>query len=241
MSILPHALRQAAITALRTLGTHWLTGSCLLCAADSGEGLFCAACRTDLPQHGTTQCPVCADCTLVPGPCSNCRHTPPCFDATLACFRYEFPVDRIIHALKYGHQLAIAAWLGRTLAGHPAMSPHDCIMAMPLHPQRVRERGFNQSIEIARAISRITQQPLRLDALRRIRATVPQAELPFKERQANVRGAFECTEDLTGCSILLVDDVMTSGASLGECARVLKLHGASRVTLAVAARALRQA
>jgi predicted amidophosphoribosyltransferase len=109
-----------------------------------------------------------------------------------------------------------------------------------LHPDRLRERGFNQSAEIARAVSRQTGIPLALASLVRTRPTPPQAALPLKERAGNVRGAFECGADLAGRRVLLVDDVMTSGATLRECARVLKLHGAATITVAVVARALRQ-
>jgi ComF family protein len=163
---------------------------------------------------------------------------PPAFDASAALFAYAFPIVRLIHALKYGHQLAIAQWLGKTLATR--LNPADCdaIIGLPLHPSRLQERGFNQSIEIARPISRAWQRPLYIDVLQRTRAP-PQAELPLKARQANVRGAFECVADLSGQRILLLDDVMTTGATLDECARVLKLHGASSVTVAVAARALK--
>lgn len=239
MSILPQALQHSIAKTYCNFGRHWLTGSCLLCMADSADQLLCTECLSDLPVWISAQhCPVCADSTGAEGACSTCRKNPPFFDATFAAFRYEFPVDRIIHALKYGHQLPIAQWLGKKLAHAPAASGHDYIMALPLHSDRIKERGFNQSLEIARAMSRLTRQELRIDVLQRIRPTRPQAGLPLKDRTANVQGVFECLEDLRGRSVLLVDDVMTSGATLGECARILKLHGAQRVTLAVAARAL---
>ena len=239
MSILPHAIQHPFATALRFLGEHLLPGSCLLCGVDCQAALFCSACLADLPAHDGPQCLQCAEPNSHGNVCSDCRKNSPHYDQVIAHFRYEFPVDRIIHALKYGHQLAIARWLGEALLTHPAIDGHDCIIAMPLHPERIRERGFNQSIEIARTISRTTKQPLLLDILKRSRPTVPQTRLSPKERQSNVRGAFECSEDLTGRSILLIDDVMTTGASLGECARILKLHGARRVSVAVAARAVK--
>lgn len=240
MSILPQAMQHPLTTAFSFLAAHLLPGSCLLCAADSQQELLCTACQNELPQHSGTHCPQCAEVTLDGEHCARCRKESPHFDRTIAHFRYEFPVDRIIHALKYGHQLAIAQWLGKILASHPGMSEHDHIIAMPLHPQRLQERGFNQSSEIARAISQKLQRPLSRNLLLRSRATATQAELALKERQHNVRGAFECQADLTGQSVLLIDDVMTSGATLNECARVLKIHGCQRVTVVVAARALRQ-
>ncbi len=211
-----------------------------MCQADSHHDLLCSGCQTDLPLHTNPHCPICADDSPQSTPCTKCLAEPPHFDQTIAAFCYDFPVDRIIKALKYGHLLAIAPWLGKLLANHPSLQQVgiDQIIAMPLHHERIKERGFNQSIEIARPISHALQRPLQFDCLQRTRATQPQAELNLKERHSNVRGAFECTSDLTGQSILLVDDVMTTGATLNECARVLKLHGARHVMVAVAARAL---
>ncbi|MGB8544767.1 MAG: ComF family protein, partial [Azonexus sp.] len=164
---------------------------------------------------------------------------PPAFARTIALFRYEFPVDRLIQALKYGHQLALAAWLGHRLGERLVAENYDLLLPLPLHPSRLRTRGFNQSLEIARVTSKALAIPMNPAILTRIRATPPQAELPLKERGRNVRGAFECARDLAGKRILLVDDVMTTGSTLREAARILKLHGAGQITVAVAARALR--
>jgi ComF family protein len=117
----------------------------------------------------------------------------------------------------------------------------DLVMALPLSPQRLGERGFNQAVEIARPLSRALGTPLSLDDCRRVRETAPQASLPWSARRANVRNAFECGIDLTGRSVAVVDDVMTTGATLGEFARTLKRHGAARVTNWVVARAVREA
>ena len=111
---------------------------------------------------------------------------------------------------------------------------------MPLHPARLRARGFNQSLEIARPLGRALGIPVAPDGLIRTRATPPQAELPLKERARNVRGAFEYRGELAGQRVLLVDDVMTTGSTLREAARILALHGAGPITVAVAARALRR-
>jgi ComF family protein len=115
----------------------------------------------------------------------------------------------------------------------------DLIIPLPLHSERLRERGFNQSTEIAARLGKCLKLPVDRSTVLRTRATPPQAELPLKERHKNVRGAFECRGDFSGRRILLVDDVMTTGATLNECARVVKLHGASTVRVAVAARALK--
>lgn len=238
LSILP----QAFVHPLKQLARGWLEavlpGSCLLCGTDSREALLCPACASDLPALPLAQCPQCAEQTTHGERCGSCLKTPPHFDRTVAAFRYDFPVDRIIHALKYGHQLAVAGWLANRLA-ECLPKGDELIVALPLHDQRLRERGFNQSVEIARSLGRRLACPVDCTSLRRTRATPPQADLPLKERQRNVRGAFECSTDYNGRQILLIDDVMTTGSTVNEAARVLKLHGASRVTVAVAARALK--
>jgi ComF family protein len=234
MSILPQALQHP----LRSIAAL-LPGSCLLCAADNATSLLCPACTADLPQLPAALCPQCGDETTLGERCGACLKNPPAFARTIALFRYEFPVDRLIQALKYGHQLSLATWLGRRLGERLAAADYDLLLPLPLHPSRLRTRGFNQSLEIARVTSRVLGIPMNPTILTRIRATPPQAELPLKERCRNVRGAFECASDLEGKRILLIDDVMTTGSTLREAARILKLHGAGQITVAVAARALR--
>jgi len=236
MSILPQALQRP----LRSIAAHLLPGSCLLCASNSATSLLCPACTADLPQLPAALCPQCGEETTLGERCGACLKDPPAFARTIALFRYEFPVDRLIQALKYGHQLALAAWLGRRLGQRLVAADYDLVLPLPLHPSRLRTRGFNQSLEIARFTSKALGIPMNQGLLTRIRATSPQAELPLKERGRNVRGAFECASDLEGKRILLIDDVMTTGSTLREAARILKLHGAGQITVAVAARALRR-
>lgn len=235
MSILPQGLRAA----LGSMVASLLPSSCFLCAADTTDTLLCPACAADLPRLAAARCPQCGIETTLGERCGACLKNPPAFIKTIAAFRYEFPVDRLIQALKYGHQLPVATWLGDRLSEQIAADEHDLLLPLPLHPSRLQARGFNQSSEIARAIHRRLHIPLNMSNLLRTRATPPQAALPHKERAKNVRGAFECTADLSGKRILLVDDVMTTGSTLRECARILELHGAAQITLAVAARALR--
>jgi ComF family protein len=112
------------------------------------------------------------------------------------------------------------------------------LVAMPLHPARLRQRGFNQSHEIAKALSRRLGIPLAAEACLRTRDTTPQASLPWKERTRNIRGAFACHGNVSGKRIAVVDDVMTTGASLDELARTLRRAGAARVEAWVVARTL---
>ncbi|MER2539738.1 MAG: ComF family protein [Azonexus sp.] len=233
LSILPQPL----LLALKQLQTSLLPGSCLLCGADSKNHLLCQNCTKDLPPLPEYRCPQCNEQTTHGERCGACLKDPPAFERSFACFRYEFPVDRIIHAFKYGHQLAVAQWAAEIMVKQLANNSYDLLIPMPLHPDRLRERGFNQSAEIARVIACETKQTLNIDALIRNRATPPQAELPMKERTRNVRGAFECGVDLSGKRVLLIDDVMTTGATLREASRILKLHGATYIDVASLARA----
>jgi ComF family protein len=190
-----------------------------------------------LPYLSRTCCPVCALPTPDGSVCGHCLKHTPHFDHTVAVFAYAFPVDKLVQALKYGEQLALADALARHLVQRVEQRP-DRIVAMPLHPARLRERGFNQSLELARSIARNLNIPLLTDSIRRIRNTAPQAALPWKERKHNMRNAFACNADLNGLHIGVVDDVMTSGITLNELARILRGAGAREVSAWVVARTL---
>lgn len=237
MSILPYPKSLNALFD-QTLA-KLLPGSCLLCGGDSHCTLLCQACTDDLPAARQPACPLCGDATTHGERCGACLKDAPSFDRTSALFTYDFPVDRLIQALKYGHQIALARWFGQRMAEQSPALTADAIIPMPLHPNRIRERGFNQSMEIARTFGNWLKIPVDRETLRRVRSTTPQAELPPKERHRNVRGAFECSHDYAGQRLILVDDVMTTGASANECARVLKIHGALEVNIYVVARALK--
>src|SRR5574340_353499 len=218
-----------------------LPQQCLLCAAASGSSLLCQPCHARLPALAADRCPQCALPTSGGEVCGHCLRHPPAFDHTLAAFSYRFPVDALVQALKYEGNLAIAGILAEPLAALAAARPApDALVALPLHPERLRERGFNQSLEIARFLSRELGIPLLACACQRIRATAPQAGLPWQERAGNVRGAFACqAADLEGKSIAVVDDVMTTGATMDELCRVLRAAGAREVGAWVVTRTLK--
>lgn len=155
-----------------------------------------------------------------------------------ALYRYDFPVDRLIQALKYHHRLPLATWFGQRLSSTLEAASFDGIIPLPLHPLRLRERGFNQSMEIGRALAQMLQLPVARDTLLRQKPTATQAGLDRRARRRNVRNAFVCNGRLDGQRLLLVDDVLTSGASADECARTLLEHGAASVHVAVVARTL---
>jgi ComF family protein len=216
-----------------------LPQDCFLCAAPAGDRLLCAACVAGLPRLTPERCPVCALPTPGSAVCGACLKQAPHFDATRAVFRYEFPLDRLIQSLKYAHRLAGADFLGRELAQSPVPFQPDLILPVPLSPARLAERGFNQAVELARPLARALGVSLETSRVHRRRDTAPQASLPWTERKQNIRHAFECELDLTGKTVLVVDDVMTTGATLDELARTLKAHGAARVENCVLARALK--
>jgi ComF family protein len=164
---------------------------------------------------------------------------PPPVDFAVAAFRYEFPVDRMIQALKYAGQLAHADALGSALAEVSlAAGRLDALVALPLAAARQRERGFNQAAQIARRVAALRGIAL-LPGLVRVRDTPPQASLLPRERARNVRGAFAARRPFTGLRVAIVDDVMTTGASLHAAARALRAAGAREVGALVVARTLR--
>jgi ComF family protein len=157
-------------------------------------------------------------------------------------FVYQHPLDALVQAFKYGGNLALATLLGDALGQTVAASTDeraDLIIPMPLSARRLRERGFNQAVELARRVGRITGVTVASGMCRKIVDTQPQAALPWKARAQNVRGAFVCDADLQGKNVAVIDDVMTTGATLNELARNLRRAGAAHISGWVVARALR--
>ena len=210
---------------------------CLLCGALSHDGVWCAACDADLPWLDEPHCPLCALPTPNGLTCGRCLMKHPLFDRTVAPFSYTFPIDRLVQALKFNEQLQLADALAKRIALRINILP-DYIVAMPLYPTRLKERTFNQSHEIARYLSKQLDIPLLPHACRRRRDTLPQASLAWKERTRNLRKAFACDKDFSGKHVAMVDDVMTSGASLNELALALRRAGANEVSAWVVARTL---
>ena len=188
-----------------------------------------------MPLVTARPCPVCAGSISAGAPCAACRRQRPHFDATFSPCRYAFPADRLIQDLKYGHNLAVARLLGELMLAAPRPTG-DVIVPVPLADARLRERGFNQAVEIARPLARALRLPLALDLCRRQIETQAQARLPWHVRRRNVRAAFACCGDMVGRRVIVVDDVMTTGATLDELAATLKQAGAASVCNWVAAR-----
>ncbi len=214
-----------------------LPHSCLLCGADADEAQICAPCDAELPRLTSKRCAVCALPLATGEVCGACLDRPPRYDRVIAPFSYRFPVDALIQAYKYGGRLAHARFLGTALAS--LVPPDvDVVVPMPLAPRRLAERGYNQALEIARLVTSATGIPLLARACRKVVETPPQASLPWKERAKNVRRAFVCDADLRGKRVAVVDDVLTTGATLNELARVLRRAGAVEVAGWIVARTL---
>ena len=210
---------------------------CFLCGTAGQRAILCDPCEKSLPQLPNECCPVCSLPTLDATLCGRCIKKQPAFDDSVAAFDYGFPVDVLIQQFKYGHRLALGPWLAeRLLERLSSISMPEAALAMPLSRARLRERGFNQSLEIAKPLCRTLSVPLLPHACQRIRDTESQTTLPWKERARNVRNAFACHENFTGKHVAIIDDVMTSGASLNEMAKTLKKSGAARVSAWVIAR-----
>lgn len=195
----------------------------------------CAGCRAELPQLPHSRCSVCAVALPSGTTCASCLDRPPCYDSVSAAYAYAFPIDALIRSYKYGRNLTLVPVLGAALLS-AAPSSVDAIVPMPLSDARLRERGFNQAHELARYAGRRIGVPVLAHACRRVVDTAPQAALPWAERARNVRGAFVCDAAFHGMGVALVDDVMTTGATLNELARNVKRAGAARICAWVVAR-----
>ena len=212
-----------------------LPQQCFACGAGSGGGVLCDDCRAELPGRGRARCPVCAIEQPEGLVCGACIITPPPFGASRAALDYAFPADRMVQALKYAHRLSLSRLFVELMAAEPCPQA-DLVVPMPLHPARLRLRGFNQAAELARPLAAAWGIPLRLDGIVRDLDTHPQAALPWKARAGNVRGAFRVRGSVEGLRVVVVDDVMTTGATLDALAGCLLSAGAASVSAVVLAR-----
>lgn len=225
---------------LRRLHSLLPNPRCLFCLGDTDTGLeICRHCMTHLP-FNFNACRHCGAALTVPGDiCGACLLAPPPMTRTLAPFVYANPISRLITRLKYGGNLQGAGILGELLAAwaRERIETPQLLIPMPLHPRRLRRRGFNQALELARPLSRSLGIPLDNDLCVRHRDTAQQTGLHKKQRRANVRGAFSLRGTPAARHLALIDDVMTTGSTARELTRVLLRAGAQRVDVWVVARA----
>lgn len=229
---------------LASLRRWFLPPACLACGTSlSTDDAFCVPCRAALPRLG----PCCVRCAI-PLPdtgaersCGRCLARPPHFDRACAVYRYATPIDRLVQGFKYCRRLDWGRVLGTALIEHlrDARELPDAIVPVPLHRRRLRERGYNQSLELARPIGRALDIPVLAFAVRRVRPTPAQAGMNRDQRRRNVRNAFDVVQPhhVLDRHIAIIDDVMTSGHTADALARALKRAGARRISVWVVARA----
>ncbi len=240
-------LRRALPGPIRGLVSLFYPSACVACAAAIGDGAdLCPSCQGKAPR---VRPPFCAKCSQpfagdISGPftCENCAGRVLHFDAAVAAYRSRGVVREVMHDFKYSRKIHLQRLLGRWLSEtleDPRLAGRrfDCIVPVPLHPARQRERGFNQAQLLATELQRSAGLPLD-DLLQRIRYTTTQTQFDRQERMENLRGAFRLRRgrDVQGWRMLLVDDVLTTGSTLSECAEILKNAGALTVHAATVAR-----
>ena len=212
-----------------------LPQSCFLCG-DTSTLPICAPCLADLPYHDTA----CLSCGILEEEsiCYQCQKEPPPYTHTQAVFSYLYPIDKMIHAAKFSQNLVILNLLGKLMAQHLRFEQRpDVLIPVPLHPQRLRQRGYNQSNELAKCITKYTGIPIDYQVCQRIKNTVSQRTLSAKQRQINLQDAFIVQQHTKKWQhIVLIDDVMTTGATVKELALVFKKTGVQRVDVWCCAR-----
>lgn len=222
---------------------------CVLCGLSLRTGPsshFCYACLQDLPILPQA-CYKCAQFLPTINPtttllCGTCLHEPPPFDATYALFPYIFPISNMIIQLKFHHQLIYANALGELMAVKIAngwyhkKSLPELIIPVPLHAARLRARGFNQALEIAKPLAKALHIPIDPFGLKRIKPTAIQSHLKAKAREQNVDQAFILTKDYANCRVCLIDDVITTGQTITACAKVLRQAGVKTIDVWCCAR-----
>jgi len=221
---------------------------CLLCGAslNGDETGMCAHCRAQIRY---IESPMCSRCgkpfyseVVADHLCGECLTRKRYFTIARAMGHYDGMLREAIHLLKYREKQILIAHLGELLiermSSFLSESNHQVIVAVPLHPKRLRERGFNQALSLAGVVSKHTAIPLERDTLARVRYTAPQVGLSEEERRGNVKGAFALlrADKVRDKTILLVDDVYTSGTTVEECSRALLKGGALRVDVLTLAR-----
>jgi ComF family protein len=228
-----------------SLFDFFLPKFCLFCGKSAGEGeerAFCPDCTAEVHWVASPLCPCCGR-IFAAGEgadhlCGACRTEPPPFARARAAAIYEGLVAEAIKRFKYGRRLDLLPvmqhWLQQP-ACRELVDAADLLVPVPLHPRRLKERGFNQALLLAKAFP---DKPLAREVLIRVRHTMPQSGLNPKERRENVKRAFTAPrpEEIKGKSVLLIDDVYTTGATVRECARILRQAGALEVAVLTVAR-----
>lgn len=210
--------------------------SCVLCGAKGvGDRDLCAECFAELPwnRHPCPRCaaplPPDADTPL----CGDCIRSLPSWDEARSPLTYAFPIDKLVQRFKFEGDLAVGRLLGSLLADYLGAGTDrpDCIVPVPLHDSRLKERGFNQATELARPVAKRLKMKIRMDLCERSRATEVQSKLDAVERKKNLRDAFAVKAAVQGMHVALLDDVVTTGATAETLAQAFREAGAARISL----------
>lgn len=217
---------------------------CLLCQNPSNQKIaLCETCETQLPKLKNT-CQCCASILPDDVPkriCGLCIKNPPYFYSTIALFAYEGKIIKLITGLKFHQELNVAILVADLFSQHlinEKIPLPDIIIPVPLHNKRLRNRGYNQALEIAKPIAKKFNIPLLKNACLRKRHTKPQIELPAHSRKQNIKNAFEIKTPMNDLKIAIVDDVMTTGNTVNELSKDLMKSGAKKVEIWCIARTL---
>ena len=215
---------------------------CPLCGNTSDCVLYnplCSACWSRIEKYTGPSCGICGIPVVSPLAtlCESCMKEKPPYAKIFYYGIYEGALREAVHLLKFNGISRLAKPLGRLLAELPRTRV-DAVVPVPLHPKRLLQREFNQAALIGRHLARRIQVPFLSHALAKLRDTPPQTEVSGKERLKNVRKAYRASDRVAGLELLLVDDVVTTGATVGECAKALMQAGAKSVTVAAAARSM---
>ncbi len=210
--------------------------SCFLCGNISTK-VLCTTCLADLP-FSNTGCIHCAKTLEQVDICHQYRQELPPYIHTQAVFEYIYPVNTLIQAAKFNQNLAVLNLLGHLMGELMTIEPRpDVLIPVPLHPKRLRQRGYNQSLELAKCITKQTGIPLDYKSAQRIKNTQPQTFLTHsQQRQKNLKDAFQVTLNQNWQHIVLIDDVMTTGSTVKELALMFKKIGVKRVDVWCCAR-----
>ncbi len=209
-----------------------LPRACLFCHATTHRSLaLCQHCEAELPWLKNT----CQQCALPLAKdsgslyCGDCLSHPKAFDKTTALFYYAPPIRKLISQLKYHQQLMHAHFFANIFIQHLKQPLPQAILPVPLHKKRLRQRGYNQAVEIARPIAHRFNIPILLQHCIKNKTTTPQTQLPAKQRRNNIRGSFKISKPIYFAHVAILDDVMTTGSTINELAKTLKKQGVTTI------------
>lgn len=220
-----------------------LTSLCLLCDNKAQSSLsLCDECIPELPQNRNA-CPQCGLSLEKPSLplCGKCQTQAPIITQTITPFTYEYSIKHLITELKFKKKLINAQLLGKLLSRHiNEQNIHlpDFLLPVPLHKKRLRDRGFNQAMELCRVLSKELSIPILASNIEKTKATPPQAKLTAKQRKNNLRSSFALRKNIPSATIAIVDDVITTGTTMYEIAKLLKKSGAPKLQAWACARTL---